>query len=775
MRVVHICQRDDPDIGGSLRVAEALVYEQRELGVDAWLLFLYGPPSFVTESLLSHHVVCLGLASSRGAVRGIVLLRKAIRKINPDLIHTHDGILWPRLVYLQLEIPLVMHAHLPANRSLSWLAGRLIMKTTDLLVGISLPTIDTWINAGYPQEQIKYISNGVSLRRFHKVDRKTKLALREKLGLPPRKKILLWVVRLHKSMKGSVRIERIGRLLPEDMVLVVVGNGPEYEAMLENNDDLIQAGKMVMTGGTDEPQEYYMASDAFLFTSHYEPFGLVILEAAASELPILAFPVDQGGGATELLREMGACAIDDDLSRGKVDHALREVMSKIDATNGSLELVRIKYLWAGKARELMVAYRLVLDMPLEAGLGKPKVLVCQHGARRRYAMPRMLNHAGMLSALYTDSSAESFIGKLVKLLGKNAPEAWKNFSRWDIQGIPRSKIYSSDRSFFIELTQKLLRSQKDGIQLYHQRHRVLSSRMKKWGLQDSNVVYSMYHENLDFVRWAKDRGALSVVDVFISPMTDQIMEKEASFFPGWADTFDLYTLELERKLWEEVASLADLLICPSEWVAEGVRMVSPSAANKIRIVPYGCSIDYQGHVNRPVKGRVLFAGRDPLRKGLHYLAQAASQLRGSIPELDVRVAGNLSESIVEHPMCKDLNFLGQLDGKQMKKEYLSADVLVLPALSEGFAGVVAEAIGAGCPVIVTREAGSPIVHEREGLIVPSRDVDALVSVIQRMVTDRPFREQCASECLRQVPFYAEEAWWCRLEPTILECKEQAHA
>ena len=66
------------------------------------------------------------------------------------------------------------------------------------------------------------------------------------------------------------------------------------------------------------------------------------------------------------------------------------------------------------------------------------------------------------------------------------------------------------------------------------------------------------------------------------------------------------------------------------------------------------------------------------------------------------------------------------------------------------------------PVIVTREAGSPIVHEREGLIIPSRDVDALVAAIQRMMTDRPFRNACAAACLEQVSYYSEAAWSERL-------------
>lgn len=57
---------------------------------------------------------------------------------------------------------------------------------------------------------------------------------------------------------------------------------------------------MVMAGPSPAPEDYYEVADAFLFTSRYEPFGLVLLEAVASGLPILAYPVEQGG-AVELL------------------------------------------------------------------------------------------------------------------------------------------------------------------------------------------------------------------------------------------------------------------------------------------------------------------------------------------------------------------------------------------------------------------------------------------------------------------------------------------
>jgi glycosyltransferase involved in cell wall biosynthesis len=272
----------------------------------------------------------------------------------------------------------------------------------------------------------------------------------------------------------------------------------------------------------------------------------------------------------------------------------------------------------------------------------------------------------------------------------------------------------------------------------------------------------MYHENLDFILWAKQQGAKSIIDVFINPETTEIMQREVMLYSGWTQCIDRKAVDFENRLWREAAELADILLCPSEWVSEGVRRFTPSAVSKIRVVPYGCSIDYHGRFNKPVKGRILFAGGDALRKGLHYLAQVASILKNRIPKLDVRIAGSLPNNVVRHPVCRDLNFLGKLTSDQMKDEYLSADVFVLPSLTEGFASVVAEAIGAGCPVIVTKEAGSPIVHEREGLIVPSRDVGALTNAIERIVTDRLFRADCSMNCLKKFDFYSEKQWEKRL-------------
>ncbi|MDF7799406.1 glycosyltransferase family 4 protein [Pontiellaceae bacterium B1224] len=361
MRVLHICQRDDPDTGGSLRVAEALVREQRQSGVDAWLLFLYGPPAKVAKAF-SRNTACLGLESSAEAYRGIPRLKKEILRLAPDVIHSHDGILWPRLLFLMMRTPVITHSHLPMTNVMGLkesVGKKLVLLTTYKLIGISLHTIESWVDNGYRPSKIHYIPNGVDFERFCSLPKDEKNKLRDRLGIPRDKRMMLWVGRIHREMKGSDRVERIASLLPDDLVLVVVGNGPDYVAMKENCVDPITDGKLILVGSTNTPEQYYRAADEFLFTSYHEPFGLVILEAVASGLPILAFSVSRGGGAEKLLEEVGACIIKDE-SNERIQHLLTYDALRYDVAGKNRERAREKYTWAAVSDKVVDVYKIAL-------------------------------------------------------------------------------------------------------------------------------------------------------------------------------------------------------------------------------------------------------------------------------------------------------------------------------------------------------------------------------------------------------------------------------
>ncbi|VGO14808.1 Alpha-galactosylglucosyldiacylglycerol synthase [Pontiella desulfatans] len=360
MRILHICQRDTPDTGGSLSVATALVQQQRASGHEVWLLFLYGEPSHVHEALAPHSV-CLGLDSSKEALRGIFALRYEIKRIAPDIIHSHDGILWPRLAFVTVGIPIVMHSHLPvdSDAGMKDRLGKIMVKaTTNSLIGISLHTIETWVRDGYPASRIHYVPNGVDYRRFSISDSEEKKRLRMELGLPADKHVLLWVGRLHQAVKGTERVERIAGLLPEGMVLVVAGNGTEYEPMLERSKGLIECGKMIMAGSVSSPENYYKAADSYLFTSHREAFGLVILEAAFCGLPILAFPVTEGGGAVRLLKEFEVTMLDDNASDSTLRKTLKNAAVSSEPAIRNREVAIGKYSLEAVSERVLEVYGL---------------------------------------------------------------------------------------------------------------------------------------------------------------------------------------------------------------------------------------------------------------------------------------------------------------------------------------------------------------------------------------------------------------------------------
>ena len=208
--------------------------------------------------------------------------------------------------------------------------------------------------------------------------------------------------------------------------------------------------------------------------------------------------------------------------------------------------------------------------------------------------------------------------------------------------------------------------------------------------------------------------------------------------------------------------LADIILCPSEWVAEGVREYGPDCLDKIRIVPYGSSLQIHESINEhPVAGRVLFAGRDALRKGLHHLADAAQILRARGLDIDVRVAGVSQHEIKWIKNRAKLNCLGTLPMDMMHHEFEQADVFVLPSLSEGQAGVLLEAMACGCPVIATRESGVDFA-EGCGLTVPACNAEALAEAIARVVGNRAVRNDLARGALDQAADFSVEAWKSRL-------------
>lgn len=81
-------------------------------------------------------------------------------------------------------------------------------------------------------------------------------------------------------------------------------------------------------------------------------------------------------------------------------------------------------------------------------------------------------------------------------------------------------------------------------------------------------------------------------------------------------------------------------------------------------------------------------------------------------------------------------------GDDLLQMYVDADCFVMPSYREGFPNTVLEAGAMGLPSIVTDINGSReiIENEKNGLIVPSKNANALYAAMERMLTDDKARE-----------------------------------
>ena len=84
---------------------------------------------------------------------------------------------------------------------------------------------------------------------------------------------------------------------------------------------------------------------------------------------------------------------------------------------------------------------------------------------------------------------------------------------------------------------------------------------------------------------------------------------------------------------------------------------------------------------------------------------------------------------------------GPFFGDDLVKIYAQSDCYVMPSYREGFPNSVLEAGAMGLPQIVTDINGSReiIMNEVNGLIVPSKDTEALYEAMERMITDENLR------------------------------------
>lgn len=376
-------------------------------------------------------------------------------------------------------------------------------------------------------------------------------------------------------------------------------------------------------------------------------------------------------------------------------------------------------------------------------MGKLTFTVAQLGARRHYAVPAILQSAGLLEHFFTDISAIKGWPKLAKLVPTRLrPQGlWRLIGRVP-QGVPADRVTAFNLiglRYARLLRRRLSEGEQAAINIWA--GTTFCNLVQRRGLGAATGVYVFSSAGLELLRAAKAEGRRTVLEQVIAPRRIEIrlLEREHQEFPNWqvrdgnSSSLDAFC-EREEAEWP----LADLILCGSEFVRAGIAECN-GPAERCVVVPYGVA-SHAGAITRPAHSgplRVLTVGAVGLRKGSQYVQLAAARMKG---RAQFRMVGPLDIAPkVRAGLSETLDLVGPVPRSQIAEHLAWADVFLLPSLCEGSAAATYEALASGLPVICTPNTGSVVRHGVEGWIVPIRDVDAIVEGIDRLSEDRDLR------------------------------------
>ncbi|MGH1419896.1 MAG: glycosyltransferase family 4 protein [Hyphomicrobiaceae bacterium] len=293
MRLLIATDAWHPQVNG---VVTTLTRMQEELPRQGVCVSLVTPEQFATLPLPGYRSIKVAWAS-------VARLGQQVKRARPDWIHiaTEGPIGWAMRRYcLAHKQPFTTSYHTKFPEYAAKIVGlptswfyaferRFHAKSAGVMVATA--SLEADLQARGFRNLLRW-SRGVDLDLFHRRDVRL-------LGEGP---VFLYVGRIsrEKNIEAFLRADLPGRK-------VVVGDGPHL-SILRNN-----FPEVLFTGAKHgiELAELYASADVFVFPSRTDTFGLVVLEAMASGLPVAAYPVT---GPVDIVENGLSGILDEDLT-----------------------------------------------------------------------------------------------------------------------------------------------------------------------------------------------------------------------------------------------------------------------------------------------------------------------------------------------------------------------------------------------------------------------------------------------------------------------------
>ena len=231
-------------------------------------------------------------------------LYRTFRRERPHVVHTHGwGTLCEGLVAARLaRVPVVVHGEHGTLQLKPYQVRvqRAAWGRVDQLLSVSSRLAERMAaETGYPLDRIHVVRNGVDLSRFGSVDRDES---RRALGIAEGTLVVGTAGRLVPVKNQGLLLDALAEVVGSstNVLGIIAGDGP-LRSVLEAQGKTLGIGNRVrFVGHRPDIERVYAALDVFVLCSHSEGLSNTILEAMASNVPVVATRV---GGADELVEQ----------------------------------------------------------------------------------------------------------------------------------------------------------------------------------------------------------------------------------------------------------------------------------------------------------------------------------------------------------------------------------------------------------------------------------------------------------------------------------------
>jgi glycosyltransferase involved in cell wall biosynthesis len=282
----------------------------------------------------------------------------------------------------------------------------------------------------------------------------------------------------------------------------------------------------------------------------------------------------------------------------------------------------------------------------------------------------------------------------------------------------------------------------------------LFEEVKRYAARASKIALEEEHDIIHVHDWMTYEAGINAKKASKKPL---VVHLHATEFDRTGDNPDPRISHIEWMGLKE----ADKIITNSNYSKQNIIKHYKIPPGKIEVVHWGIDDSEIPAYDVKKDKTILFLGRVTIQKGPDYFIEVAKKVLDFEPKTKFIVVGDgdmlprIINRAAELNMADKVIFTGALAGEEVHKAFQTADLYVMPSVSEPFGLVALESMKNGTPVLMSRQSGvSEVV--KHALKTDFWDIEEMTNKIVSVLRHQALKEELKHNSSREVQKFSIE-------------------